>query len=235
MVPLEFLQVFQGGDRSDLVNWQTAHGQHPLGVQSLLSRKTILRVNAEALLDEVLSFLADALPPLRERVIAKSDLLQDLIFAASVERRVARQQDVGNDTDRPDIALLVVALFQDFRSDVVRSSDFFGHRCVSLGVVLDGLVEVDDFKLVEPLDVFKEDVLRFEVPVADAVQVAVVNTGQHLLDNDGRVSLSELSTLLHLFEQFTTLAKLVNHVVALLIFKEFVHANDVRVILQKIR
>ena len=54
-----------------------------------------------------------------ECVKSRLDLLHDLVVVLRVERGDTREQDVEDDAERPDIALFVVPLVDDFRGDVV--------------------------------------------------------------------------------------------------------------------
>lgn len=47
------------------------------------------------------------------------DAVEDVLVVVAVERRIAAQQDVQDDSARPDVALFVVVLKQDFRRYVV--------------------------------------------------------------------------------------------------------------------
>ena len=62
--------------------------------------------------------------------------------------------------------------------------------------------------------------------------MAVVDAGQNLFHEHGGIALRKLTARQNLIEKFATLADFRHEVVALLIFEEFVHLDDVGVILQ---
>ena len=73
------------------------------------------------------------------------------------------EEDVGDDTAGPDVALGVVVLVENLWGDVVRSSELLVEL---LGRVVDeGSTEIDDFDLVKLLVLLKKDVLWLEVSI----------------------------------------------------------------------
>ncbi len=211
--------------------------------------------------DEALSVIRDGGPnAVLEGEDTLTNLLHNILVALTVERRHAGEEDVGDDAGGPNIALLVVALVEDLGSNVVRGAKFLVQ--VSVGVVDEGGSEVDDLDLVVLLVLFEKDVLGLQVTMHDVGLVAVVDAGEDLLDEDGGVALSKLATLEDLVEKLTSLADpakdnqklttntlqsnelvctksktvndlLGNEIVALLVFEELVHLDDVRVILKR--
>ena len=74
--------------------------------------------------DEIFRFFGDGIPIwLQELVVALLDSLKQLRVIVGVKGREATQQDVDDDTERPDVARLVIVAFEDFWSDVVRCSN----------------------------------------------------------------------------------------------------------------
>lgn len=92
-------------------------------------------------------------------------------------------------------------------------------------------MEVNNLELVKALGILHEHVLGLEVSMANTIRVAVKHTRKNLLYNDGCVLLSETTSLLHLVKEVTTLTKLIDHIIALFIFKELVHAYNVGMVL----
>ena len=73
------------------------------------------------------------------------------------------EEDVGDDTAGPDVALGVVVLVENLWGDVVRGSELLVEL---LGWVVDeGGTEIDDFDLVKLLVLLKKDVLWLEVSI----------------------------------------------------------------------
>ena len=54
-----------------------------------------------------------------ECVLASQDAIDDFLIGLTVEWRVAAEQNVENDTDAPEVALMVVAAPQHFRCNVI--------------------------------------------------------------------------------------------------------------------
>jgi hypothetical protein len=61
--------------------------------------------------------------------------------------------------------------------------------------------------------------------------MTIVDAGEHLLHEDGGVTLRELSTGKNFIEEFATFADFCYKVVAFLIFEKFVHLNDIGMVL----
>ena len=62
-----------------------------------------------------------------ERVLAIEHGFNNFFVRLSVEWWVAAQQDIEDDAAAPKIALLVVALAEDLRCDVIRRPVLLGH------------------------------------------------------------------------------------------------------------
>ncbi len=89
--------------------------------KDIRSRGSLFGVIREQRTDEALSVLRDCLPnAIFKGKLTFSDLLHDLLVRLSVEGGLTREQDVGDDTAGPDVALVVVVLVKHLRSDVVR-------------------------------------------------------------------------------------------------------------------
>jgi len=158
------------------------------------------------------------------------DCSHDLIVVLTVERRSAGHNDVGNDTAAPDVALCTICLTEDLGSNIVRCTQLLGKLSGVGGVVDKTGTEINDLDLVESLVGFEENVLGLKISMNDVSLMTVVNAGQNSFHKDGSIMFIELATSNDLIKELTTLAKLSNNVVALLIFKVLIHFDDVRVI-----
>lgn len=94
-------------------------------------------------------------------------------------------------------------------------------------------MEINNLELVDALRILHEHVLRLEIPMANAVRVTVLHARQDLLNDHSSVLLSEAAPLLHLVKKVSALAKLIDNVIAPLIFKELIHAHNIGVILNQ--
>ena len=229
-IAVELAEVVQGVHGELLVNLERGQLSDPRVLQSLLSRGALLRVVGQQRADEALAVLRDGLPDaVVERVLALANLLHDVLVGLAVEGRHSGKEDVGDDTSGPDVALMVVVLVENLGGDVVGRAQLLVK--VTVGVVDKGSAEVDDLDLIELLVLLEQDILGLQVTVDDVGLVAVVDAGEHLLHEDGTVSLAELAALQDLVEELSTFADLGDEVVALLIFEELVHLDDVWVVL----
>ena len=229
-IAVELAEVVQGVHGELLVNLERGQLSDPRVLQSLLSRGALLRVVGQQRADEALAVLRDGLPDaVVERVLALANLLHDVLVGLAVEGRHSGKEDVGDDTSGPDVALMVVVLVENLGGDVVGRAQLLVK--VTVGVVDKGSAEVDDLDLIELLVLLEQDILGLQVTVDDVGLVAVVDAGEHLLHEDGTVSLAELATLQDLVEELSALADLGDEVVALFIFEELVHLDDIWMVL----
>ena len=108
-----------------------------------------------------------------ECIFTQQDSFDDFLVGLTIERRVAAEQDVKNDTTAPQVALLIVALLEDLRCDVVRRPILLDHLLT--GSVGSGSAEVDNGNACLIPGPIQEKVLRLQVPVHNIAAVAVVN------------------------------------------------------------
>ena len=174
-------------------------------LESNLGRGPLGSVVGEKGTDEKLSVLANSVPDtVIEGEGTGADLVHDVLVGLAVEGGHAGEEDEGDDTGGPDIALLVVALVEDLGGNVVRGSEFLVQLTVS--GVDEGGAEVDDLDLVELLVGLEKDVLRLEIAMDDVDLVAVVDAREDLLHEDRGVTLRELTLGKDFVEELTTLA-----------------------------
>ena len=90
----------------------------PRVFQRLLRRHPLCGILRQQAVDEVHCFDADVLPILdREAKLAAVDGLVDLGVAFAVKRGVSTQQEIGDRTNGPQVAGLVVLLSQNLGGD----------------------------------------------------------------------------------------------------------------------
>ena len=122
----------------------------------------MLRLVGKELGDEVLSLIGNVIPTrVREGEFSNSNLLHDVLVAGAIEGRHTRQDDVEDDTARPDVTFLVVLLVEDLRSNIVRSTELLIESLVS--VEAEGGSEIDNLNLIEVFVLFKQDILRLQI------------------------------------------------------------------------
>ena len=229
-ITVELAQVVQSVHGEGLVDLESCQLGDPWVLEGLLSRWAFLRVVGEESADEILAVLRDGLPDAVVEVeLSLTDLLHDVLVRLSVEGRHTRKQDIRDDTAGPDIALFVVVLVEDFGGDVVRGAELLVK--VSVGVVDERGAEINDLDLIELLVLLEQNVLGLQIAMDDVCLMTVVDAGEDLFHKDGAVTFAEFAALEDLIEELTTLADFSDQIVALLVFEELVHFDDVRVVL----
>mmetsp|Transcript_62729 Transcript_62729/g.180456 ORF Transcript_62729/g.180456 Transcript_62729/m.180456 type:complete len:227 (+) Transcript_62729:1591-2271(+) len=120
-------------------------------------------------------------PPIRWEVVAP--LLDQQVGGLVVpapEGRIPVKQDIGNDAQRPHVALLVVAVTQHFRRDIVQGAASGCERHIARD---DGRqAEVDELHPRVRRGVLEAEVLEFQISMADAAPVAISDSCGHLPD-----------------------------------------------------
>ena len=102
-----------------------------------------------------------------EAITAHRNFLENVLIRITLERRVGRQQNVGNDSDRPNIALARVVFLQNLRGDVIRCTDLFCHVGYLFGELL-SMAKVNQLNDVVSFGILEQDVLWLDVSVTDA-------------------------------------------------------------------
>lgn len=119
-------------------------------LESVLSTGALVNVVGKQLGDEVLRSIRDVSPArVSEGELSSADFLHNFLVVLSIEGRNTGQDNVGDNSTRPDIALLVIPLVEHFRSNVVRSAQLLIKSLRR--VVHQRRTEVNDFNLVEVL------------------------------------------------------------------------------------
>lgn len=221
-------QVAERHERAGLVNGLLDLLLNPGVLQSCLCSHPAHGVFGQHALDQVLRLLAD-LPPLRalQGEVPLPNIVEDLVVSLAVEGGTAAEQNVEDDPDAPDVALLAVGALEYFGGDVVGGAVLL-REDYALDKLLAG-AEVDDLDHVSVLGVH-QDILRLEVRVHDALRVAVGNGLEHLLDDARCLLLAEETTLGNFVEEFPACAEFGHVEVALVVLEDFEQAHDVWVV-----
>lgn len=157
-----------------------------------------------------------------------TDLLHDVLIGLTIEGRHTRQEDVGDDTSRPNVTLFIVVLVENFGSNIIRCSKFFVE--ISFRIIDERGTEINDLNLIEFLVLLEKNVFGLKITMDDIGLMAIVDAGKDLLHEDCTITLSEFATLENFIKKFATLADFCHEIVALFIFKELVHLDDIWVI-----
>ena len=143
-------------------------------LKGLLSGWALLGVVGQQGADEAFAVLRDGLPDAVIKVeLALAHLFHDILVGLSIEGRHAGEKNIRDHTRGPDVALMVVVLVEDLRSDVIGSTELLVE--VTVGVVHQGGTEIDDLDLVELFVLLKQDILRLQVAMHDVGLMAVVD------------------------------------------------------------
>ena len=98
--------------------------------------------------------------------------LNNFFIGLAIEWRVAAQQDVQDDTAAPKIALLVIALLENLRSDVVRRAVLLDHLLA--WSVRSGSAEVDNSNACLIARPIEKKIFWFQVSMHYVTTVAIV-------------------------------------------------------------
>eukprot|EP00960_Hanusia_phi_P011445 334214-Hanusia_phi.AAC.2 len=185
---------------------QDRQRRDPSVLQTLARCRALVRVDGEHAADEVLGGRADAIPGVTgEGEAALLHHEQHLRHVVAQERRGATEHGIQDRASRPHVhlggveALLKAPIEGDvhnLRSNVLGGAAR-GRHGVEDRVPLDGRKpEVSDLHVVVcgrgGIAAHEEDVLWLDIAVADAMTVEVLEAGQHLLEQQPRVSLREV-------------------------------------------
>lgn len=139
-------------------------------------------------------------------ITAHRNFLENVLIRITLERRIGRQQNVGNYSDRPNIALARVVLLQNLWGDVIRGTDLFCHRGYLFGKLL-SMAKVNQLNDIVSFGILEQDVLWLDVSVTDAQIVQVVEAAKDLSQEHGGIFLRELALPLHLVKKVAALSQ----------------------------
>ena len=164
----------------------------PRVVEEIVDGGSLMLVPLKALENEVFGVWRDVGPlSLRESYLFLADVLVDFLDVLSVKWGLAGEQLVSDDTQAPHINLLRVLLMHyELRGHVKRGSE--DQVKPGLLVELLGEAEICNFDI----EVFRvirneQDILRLHISMGNALQVHVVKTKHHLMDDVDCLGLCE--------------------------------------------
>jgi hypothetical protein len=117
-------------------------------LEGLFGRRALLGIVGKKLGNQALCLIRNVVPArVREGELAHSNLLHDLLIARPIEGWHTREDDIEDDTARPDITLLVVLLVEDLGGNVVGGAQLLieGLVCVKAK----RCAKIDDLDLIE--------------------------------------------------------------------------------------
>mmetsp|Transcript_28293 Transcript_28293/g.83092 ORF Transcript_28293/g.83092 Transcript_28293/m.83092 type:complete len:423 (-) Transcript_28293:14-1282(-) len=194
-----------GRNRQHRVVRDRRGGRHPGMAQDLLGGDARVSIHCEEAADEVLDPRGRPVPPVWvEQVVARLDLLEELLVSLSVKGRVPRDDDVENHAEGPQVhARPVGHVLEHLGRDVARGAARGVHVASPVRVEDATEAEVDDrdvrVRALGPVD----EVLGLEVAVHHAVGMHLGERGGHLAHELPRLHLGKRRLAHNLVKELT--------------------------------
>jgi len=164
----------------------------PWVLKSLLSRWSSILIEGKKLGNKIFALVRNRLPDwIIEIELSELYFFHNFLVRCTIKWRNTRQNNVSNDSDRPNIAFSTVILLKDFWSNVIWGSEFF----IKFFTILNNkrCTEINDFNLIELFVSLKKNVLWFKISMNDVVFMAIVNASKNLINEHSSVFLSEFT------------------------------------------
>mmetsp|Transcript_28589 Transcript_28589/g.77464 ORF Transcript_28589/g.77464 Transcript_28589/m.77464 type:complete len:401 (-) Transcript_28589:29-1231(-) len=210
---------------------------NPGAVQDLAGRGPRLGVPGAHREEELLGLVRDPGKLIQvKRDASPLDRIHDILVALPTERGRTGQENVQDDPDAPDVALLAVLAAQHLGRHVVRGADHRRHVGCVRPLVLDLVVEALRYAKVNDLQrvlayrhalALKQEVLRLQIPVSDVLGVHVVHGADNLLDDMSSIPLTEEALVNDGVKQLTPVAHLHDKVDLVLVLEGLVKSHNV--------
>ena len=153
-------------------------------------------------------------------------LLYYLLVVSSWERRLSREHDIHDHPTAPNVTFfIVVGLGKYFGSHIIWSAQNSAHSLAWVESL--GRSKINNFD--QPF-LLLQNVLWLQVPVANAVVVAVIYCLKNLEHNFGCIFFREELPLHNFVEQLTPLTQFSDHVVSSFVLKHLVESEYVGVV-----
>ena len=164
----------------------------------------------------------------------------------AVKWRIATEQDVHDDAERPEIAALVVAAYQmadkgvhHFGSHKLGAADWCQQlrgrdgRRVVVRIKLDTRTEIEitDLDRRQTVGIDAEDVLRLEVAVSNPLLVQKLQSLGQVAQDEACLVLRKVDTALNVRQEWTSNNLLKHQIEAVLFFEELNQLDNVRMAL----
>ena len=131
-------------------------------LKGICCRGTFFWFVGQKLRDKVLAVIGNVVPSLViEGKCTSTHFFHDFLIALAIKRWHSRKENVGDDTNRPDITLGIVALVENFWSNVIRSSKFLIQLFIR--IVDERCSEINNLDLIEFLVLLEENILGFKI------------------------------------------------------------------------
>ena len=196
----------------------------PFVSHEIIDRGSLCRVVIENLSDQVTSAVRD-LDIIRESVGVHSNSLISRFDVRSLKGRLADNQRIDDDTDRPNVDFVRVTLFafQHFGRNIVRGTAD-GTLALTIELEFRGQTEITDFDL---HFVVQEEVTELQISVDDAMTVEVLDSRADLVDVALNLELVQSLTPTQKLVERLVLAELKQDVDVLGVLEEVLEADNV--------
>ena len=196
----------------------------PFVSHEIIDRGSLCRVVIENLRDQVASAVCD-LDIIRESVGVHSNSLVCRLYVRSLKGRLADNQRIDDDTDRPNVDFVRVTLFtfQHFGRNIVRGTTD-GTLALTIELEFRCQTEITDLHL---HFVVEEEVSKLQISVDDAMTVEVLDSRADLVDVALNLELVQSLTPTQKLVERLVLAELEQDVDVLGVLEEVLEADDV--------
>jgi len=164
-----------------------------------------------------------------EDEIASSCCRIDLCVSGTIEWWITRKENVGNNSNGPQITALVVASVDNLWAHVVGGSYSVFHWSLT-GIVSSREAKINELNCAVFSRVGKENIFRFDISMDPGVIVKVEYCLKDRLDNSCCLEFSEATcsggTFGDLIEQFSSGVLIGDDVDMICIFEDIYHSHD---------
>mmetsp|Transcript_18934 Transcript_18934/g.39606 ORF Transcript_18934/g.39606 Transcript_18934/m.39606 type:complete len:204 (-) Transcript_18934:578-1189(-) len=177
----------------------------PRMLQCIFSAEPFPRISSKQAFDEILRFIAETL--LGKFKMASLYGGENVGIGIAIKRRIAGQQNVSDDADRPVIARYVVFALEKLGTHVIRGANGCAHRRVS-SLVLSRQTEIDQSDIGIFIGRFKQNIFWFYISMDDVLTMQISDGLEQGLDDFGGSVFREASIFRsvshNLVEELTT-------------------------------
>lgn len=157
-----------------------------------------------------------------------------IFIILGIKRRITCQKNVCQNTNRPDISFSIVSnlsislTFNNLGCNIIWSSYQTSNRFSLLH--LESTSKINKLNLSEVSSFFKQNIFGLNISMHHILRMAMSKTCQELFDNFRTIFLFQCALITDQIKQFTSSGHLHDNIILLIVFKAFVHSEDIGVI-----